>query len=142
MNLKIYLMSKLINGLEMLRELLKRGSQTMTMNESSVERRKYCRHAVALYLQTLAGLVNSGAVDGFDLQWTTEAEMPKPVGKVIFDSVFINTPLPEETKKPEPDQSALNKAFTKPIDLDDRSAILQNARACDDPDCKACNKRN
>lgn len=129
----------------------------MTTNESSIERRKYCRHAVALYLQTLAGLVNSGAVDGFDLQWTTEAEMPKPVGKVIFDSVFINTPVPEEKKqelKPEPESGenvsqeiidAMNKTLRdrrEAINIDDRSAILQNARACDDPDCKACGKRN
>ena len=89
-------------------------------------RRGYCRKAIALWLSQLSRLIHDGEVDAFDLRWSHDADLTKPLGRVVFDPQYIQAPLPEQAPK------------RTPIPVEDLSEQLRDLKPCDDPDCPNC----
>jgi hypothetical protein len=140
-------------------------------NMEPAERRDYCRKAVAGYMRVIASMIETGSIDAFDLAWSHDAELLKPLGRLVFDPQYITTPLPAPPA-PEPSPEAVelaqaqgmdparaqavldHLAATKPraptklsdiqgeIPVDDISKFTENARKCEDPNCPTCARKS
>jgi hypothetical protein len=138
--------------------------QSMTPGDRS----DYCRKAVAGYMRVIATMIEAGSIDAFDLAWSHDANLLKPIGRLVFDPQFLTTPLP--ASPPSPEAVALAQAqgmdparaqavidhlaATKPraptklseiqgeIPVDDLSKIVETAKPCNDPDCQTCRRKS
>lgn len=103
--------------------------------QNTGQNRAFCRASVALYLKAIADQIAAGAIDAFDLQWAHDAEIPKPLGKLVFDAQYITTPTPDSRPR------KLSE-FQSAIPVDDQTEALKNAKACEDPDCDNCKQKS
>ena len=103
----------------------------------------HMRKSLALYLHQLAGLIESGAVDAFELMWHAKSGSPRPIGPVVFDARFIHSP--------EPDMSAILARLNNPqniaqqpqqapipVETLEKTSQEPIERLCLDPKCKRC----
>lgn len=118
-------------------------NETDQPEPTQAQKRAYCRQAVALYLRELADMIASGAVDGFALQWDTEAETLKPMGRVAFDAMYLNTTLPHHQAQAQARSRSVNlSAVRAPIPVEDLSENLKDLKPCEDSECPNCGKKS
>lgn len=89
------------------------------------------RLLAADYLESIAGMIRNGSVQGFELAW--DARYEKPVGAVTVDSHALKGPLElriiSQIQKAEAEATA--------IDVEDISERLKD-HSCEDDSCMAC----
>jgi hypothetical protein len=130
-----------------------KNSKTDREAMSPAQVKAYCREAITIWLREFANRIETGEVDAFDLKWSHDAGLVRPLGAVQSDPAYMPATLPNQNKPktPEPQAEVASTPETArqirlseirgPIMVEDMTQALAGLKKCEDPNCPNCKNK-